>query len=168
MFLEKRKISVMRKNRHYWTFTAHLESFFSRSFKNLKFMIWNSSELIIFSLNFIIQNGQLGIFQKLEGRNDVNCGRNGAPLDLKIGSELFEVFFADFDEGVFSNFGDDFFSKKLFNVPNFAGLKVKEKIIVFLMQKVLLLNRQDKVFVIILFSETNFKKRLNLLSMHLF
>lgn len=158
----------MRKNRHYWTFTAHLESFFSRSFKNLKFMIWNSSELIIFSLNFIIQNGQLGIFQKLEGRNDVNCGRNGAPLDLKIGSELFEVFFADFDEGVFSNFGDDFFSKKLFNVPNFAGLKVKEEIIVFLMQKVLLLSRQDKVFVIILFSETNFKKRLNLLSMHLF
>jgi hypothetical protein len=81
---------------------------------------------------------------------------------------LFEVFFADFDEGVFSNFGDDFFSKKLFNVPNFAGLKVKEEIIVFLMQKVLLLSRQDKVFVIILFSETNFKKRLNLLSMHLF
>jgi hypothetical protein len=62
---------------------------------------------------------------------------------------LLEVFFADFDEGVFSNFGNDFFSKKLFNAPNFAGLEVKEKIVVFLMQKVLLLSRQDNVFVII-------------------
>ena len=167
MFLEQGKVFVVRKNCHYWAFSTHLKGFFGDSFDNLKFMIWDSSKLKILSLNLFIQNCHFGVFQELNGWHNVDCGGNWAPFNFKIGSELLKVFLANFDEGVFSNFGNDFFLKKLLNVPNFAGVKINKKIFIFLVQKVLLLWSQYKVVILIGFTKTNFQKRLDLLPMDL-
>jgi hypothetical protein len=66
-----------------------------------------------------------------------------------------------------TTFGDDLFSEKGLDVPYFSRMKVNKKILVFLMQKVLLLSGRNKVIVLIGFPKTNFKKGLYLLSMDL-